>query len=341
MLTQLAITAAKPQAKPYKLGDGGGLYILIEPNGSKSWRFRYKIRGKENMLSLGVFPIVTLAQARGRRDDAQRTIAEGKDPSQKRREERLAGAIAAKNTFGVVAEEYLAKLKDEGAAQSTLDKNAWLLLDLAAPLYKRPVSELMPAEILDLLKRVEKSERRDTARRLRGVIGTVCRYAVVTLRAQNDPTYALRGALLKPDVQHRAAITDERNLGALMVNIDQYDGWPTLRAALLLLALTMTRPGDVRLMRKTEIVFPKALWRIPAERMKMRRPHDVPLSRQALVVIRDTWDLTRGNDLVTLYPLAQKAVVRKCLQLRATSDGLPKRRNDGAWLPLQCIHHPQ
>jgi integrase len=298
MLTQLAITAAKPQAKPYKLGDGGGLYLLVEPSGSKGWRFRYKIRGKENMLSLGVFPIVTLAQARARRDDAKRTIAEGEDPAQRRREEKLAAAVAASKTFGVIAEEYIAKLKDEGAAESTLDKNAWLLLDLAGSLRNRPIAELTPAEILDLLKRIEKSGRRDTARRLRGVIGSVSRYAVVTLRAQSDPTYALRGALLKPDVKHRAAITDERKLGALMLSIDEYDGWPSLRAALLLLALTMTRPGDVRLMRKSEIIFPKALWRIPAERMKMRRPHDVPLSRQALVVIRDMWELTQGNELL-------------------------------------------
>lgn len=298
MLTQLAITAAKPQAKPYKLGDGGGLYLLVEPSGSKSWRFRYKIRGKENMLSFGVFPIVTLAKARARRDEAKRTIAEGKDPAQKRREDKLAAAVSASNTFGVIAEEYIAKLKDEGAAESTFDKNAWLLLDLAAPLRNRPIAELTPAEILDLLKRIEKSGRRDTARRLRGVIGSVSRYAVVTLRAQNDPTYALRGALLKPDVKHRAAITDERKLGALMLSIDEYDGWPTLRAALLLLALTMTRPGDVRHMQKSEIVFPKAVWRIPAERMKMRRPHDVPLSRQALAVIRDMWNLTQGNGLL-------------------------------------------
>lgn len=314
MLTQLAITASKPKDKAYKLSDGNGLSLLMETSGAKLWRFRYRFGGKEKMLSLGSFPDVTLAQARGKRDDARKTLAAGIDPAQKRKEEKIAASISAANTFGAIAEEYIEKLADEGAAESTVSKNKWLLLDLASPLSKRPIAEILPAEILDLCKRVEKSGRRDTARRLRGTIGSVFRYAVVTLRAQGDPTYALRGALKKPDTKHYAAVTDELKLGALMVNIDQYDGWPTLRAALLLQALTMARPGDVRHMRKSEIIFPKSLWRIPAERMKMRRPHDVPLSRQALAVIRDMWDLTQGNGLLlpsirsNVKPLSENAM---------------------------------
>lgn len=314
MLTQLAISNAKPKAKPYKLSDGGGLSLLVEKTGSRLWRFRYVFGGKEKMLSFGAFPEVTLAQARAKRDEARQTLAGGIDPAQKRREDKVAASISAANTFGVVAAEYIDRLAKEGAAPSTISKNIWLLEDLAAPLSRRPVADITPVEILELLKRIEKSGRRDTARRLRGTMGTVFRYAVVTQRAPADPTYALKGALLRPDVQHRAAITDEAKLGALMVNIDQYDGWPTLRAALLLLALTMTRPGDVRHMRKSEIVFPKALWRIPAERMKMRRPHDVPLSKQALAVIREMWDLTVGTGLLlpsirsSVKPLSENAM---------------------------------
>jgi integrase len=306
MLTQLAITAAKPKAKPYKLTDTAGLSLLIGTGGSKLWRFRYYFGGKEKMLSLGSFPDVTLAKARAKRDEARQILAAGTDPAQRRREERNAAATSAANTFEVLAREYIDKIAKEGAAPVTLKKNVWLLLDLASPLAKRPIAEILPAEILDLCKRFEGLGRRETARRLRGTIGSVFRYAVVTLRATNDPTYALKGALLRPNVQHRAAITDEAKLGALMANIDEYDGWPTLRASLLLLALTMTRPGDVRHMRKSEIVFPKALWRIPAERMKMRRPHDVPLSRQALAIIREVWDLTAGNGL--LLPSVRSAV---------------------------------
>lgn len=306
MLTQVAITAAKPKAKPYKLSDTAGLSLLIGTGGSKLWRFRYCFGGKEKMLSLGSFPDVTLAHARAKRDEARQALAAGLDLAQKRKEEKRAAAISAANTFEALAREYIGKIRDEGAAAATVKKNTWLLLDLASPLAKRPIAEILPAEILDLCKRFEGLGRRETARRLRGTIGSVFRYAVVTLRATNDPTYALKGALLRPNVQHRAAITDEAKLGALMANIDEYDGWPTLRAALLLLALTMARPGDVRHMRKSEIVFPKALWRIPAERMKMRRPHDVPLSRQALALIREMWDLTEGNGL--LLPSVRSAI---------------------------------
>lgn len=297
-LTLFSIQNAEPREKQYKLSDGNGLHLLVQPGGSKLWLFRYRFAGKENMLSLGSFPDVSLASARQKRDDARRLLADGNDPSRKRKDDKLAAAVAAANTFGVVASEYLAKLKEEGAAESTLEKNRWLLEDLAAPLAARPITEIKPAEILDLLKRIEKTGRRETARRLRGTIGSVYRFAIANLKAETDPTYALRRALLKPNVQHRPAITDERHLGALMHSIDEYDGWPTLRAALLLSALTMCRPIEVRLMRKKEIIWPKATWEIPADRMKMRRPHDVPLSRQALAVLREVWDLFPESDLV-------------------------------------------
>jgi integrase len=215
-----------------------------------------------------------------------------------RKFDKYASAAAAQNTFGSIAAEYLANLEAQKAAQTTLEKNRWLLQDLAAPLSDRPISEITPTEVLEVLKRIEKSGRRETARRLRGTIGCVFRYAVVTLRATSDPTAALRGALLRPIINHRPAITDERQLGSLMISIDEYDGWVTIRAAMQLLALTMTRPGDVRFMRRSEIDFEGARWRIPADRMKMRRPHDVPLSRQALEVIRGIWPLSDNGDLV-------------------------------------------
>lgn len=293
VLTVFAIEKAKPREKPYKLSDGNGLALLVQPNGSKLWRFRYRFGGKENMLTFGPFPAVTLASARRKRDDARRLVAEGIDPAQQRKAEKAAATTTAENTFGVLAAEYIGKLKEQGNAASTIEKNRWLLEDLATPLASRPVAEIKPAEILDLLKRIEKSGRRDTARRLRGTIGSVYRFAIANLKAETDPTYPLRGALLQPIVQHRAAITDERQLGALMRSIDEYDGWRTIRGALLLLALTMTRPGDVRHMKRSEIIFPKSIWRIPAERMKMRRPHDVPLSRQALAVLGEVWDLSQ------------------------------------------------
>jgi integrase len=297
-LSNFAIAKARANDKPIKLSDGDGLHLLVKPGGAKLWRFRYRFAGRENMLAFGAYPAVSLSGARSKRDDARKLLADGKDPSVKRKLDKIAAATAAQNTFGAVAAEYLANMEANGASEATLSKNRWLLEDLATPLAARPIAEIVPAEILDILKRVEKSGRRETARRLRGALGSVFRHAIVTLRATNDPTYPLRGALLRPIVKHRAAITDEAELGALLSSVDEYDGWPTLRAALQLLSLTMTRPGDVRLMRRSEINFAKAVWRIPGERMKMRRPHDVPLSKQALAVLRDIWPLSEGGDLV-------------------------------------------
>lgn len=326
VLTVFAIEKAKPGQKPYMLTDGNGLHLLVNPNGSKLWRLRYRFGGKQNLLGLGAFPDVTLASARAKRDDARRLVVEGIDPSQKRKDEKIAATTSAQNTFGALSAEYITNLEGEHKAVSTIEKNRWLLEDLAKPLASRPITEITPAEILDLLKRIEKSGRRDTARRLRGTISSVYRFAISTLRATTDPTYPLRGALLRPIVQHRPAITDERELGALMRSIDEYDGWPTLRAALLLLALTMTRPGDVRHMKRSEIIFPKATWCIPAERMKMRRPHNVPLSTQALSVLRDIWDLSDGYELVlpsirsSVKPLSENAMNSALRRMGYTKD---------------------
>jgi integrase len=297
-LTQLAIVNAKAKDKPLMLADGFGLHLLVQPNGSKLWRFRYRFAGRANMLTFGAFPTVSLATARSKRDDARKLLANGTDPSVKRKLDKIAAATTAQNTFGAIAAEFLAHMEANGASESTLSKNRWMLQDLAAPLSDRPITEIVAAEILIVLKRIEKTGRRESARRLRGVIGSVFRHAVVTQRATTDPTFALRGALLRVNVTHRAAITDEARLGVLMSSIDEYDGWPTIRAALQLLALTMTRPGDVRGMRRSEINFNKAVWSIPAERMKMRRPHDVPLSKQAMGVLRDIWTVSDNGDLV-------------------------------------------
>lgn len=298
MLTQFAIQKAQPQAKPYKLMDSNGLFLLVQPNGKKLWRFRYHFVQRENMLALGAYPEVLLAQARKKRDQARSLLADGVDPAAKRRDDKVAAAYAARNTFGAVAAEYLDQLKENKRAITTLEKNTWLLNDLAKPLHKRPIKQVTAAEILALLKKIEKSGRRETARRLRGSIGSVFRLAIATLRADVDPTFALRGALLQPIVTHRPAITDETEFGGLMASIDEFDGWPTIRAGLQFLALTMTRPADVRYMRRSEVNFIKSVWSIPAARMKMRRPHDVPLSMQAVNVLRSVWELSDGDGFV-------------------------------------------
>lgn len=297
-LSNFAVRSAKPRTKRYRLSDGDGLYLLVQPNESKLWQLRYKLRGKENVLSFGRYPHVGLADARAKRDEAKKLIAAGTDPAEKRRIDKLVAEASQRQTFGLVAEEYIQRMEANGAAAGTITKTQWLLMDLASSLAKRPIKEIVPAEILDVLKRVEMSGRRETARRLRGVIGSVFRLAIVTLRAETDPTTALRGALLSPKVAGRAAITDEGRLGALLTAIDDYDGWPTISAALKLLMLTCVRPGEVRRATRDEFDLDKATWRIPAERMKMRRPHDVPLSRQALTVLSDVLTMSEGGGLV-------------------------------------------
>ena len=297
-LSHFDIQNAKSEAKPYKLADGGGLFLLVQPNGSKLWRLKYRHLGTERALSFGRYPAVSLAEARTKRDEAKKLIADGIDPSVRKKLARIAAETAARNTFGLVAGEFLSNLEANGAARSTMAKNKWLLEDLAASLANRPIAEITAAEILDLLKRIEKTGRRETARRLRGVMGTVFRLAVVTLRAPSDPTYALQGALLRANTKPRAAITDERQFGGLLRAIDGYDGRPTIKAALKFLALTFARPGEVRGATRSEINFDKAVWRIAAARTKMRRPHDVPLSKQALAALVDIWPMSEHCELV-------------------------------------------
>ena len=297
-LSEFAIRKAKSKEKPYRLSDGDGLHLLIQPSGSKAWQLRYRYQGKENILSFGKYPLVTLAEARQKRDVARKQLLEGIDPSAQRKLDKIAAATAARQTFGLVADEYIESLARSGVTESTVKKKVWLLKDLAAPLQKRPIAEIHPAEILDLLKRIELSGRYDTALRLRGTISSVFKLAIVTLRAKENPTIPLHGALISPKPKSRAAITDERKLGALWTDIEEYDGWPTIRLGLKFLMLTCVRPGEVRGAVRSEFDLDKAVWRISPDRMKMRQPHNVPLSRQALDVLREVWPLSDHGELV-------------------------------------------
>lgn len=297
-LSEFAIRKAKPREKVYRLSDGAGLHLLVHPSGSKLWQMRYRYLGKENVLSFGPYPLLSLAEARSKRDAARKQLQDGIDPAQQRRLEKIEAENAARRTFGLVADEYIERLVEKGSAEATITKTTWMLKDLAKPLSKRPINAIHPAEILDVLRKIEKSGRRETARRLRGTIGSVFKYAIVTLRAETDPTIPLHGALLPPKVTGRAAIIDEQKFGMLLVDIDVYDGWPTIAAGLKLLALTCVRPGEVRGAIRSEFDLDNAVWHIPAERMKMRSPHVVPLSRQALAVLKDIWPLSDHGELV-------------------------------------------
>lgn len=297
-LSEFSVRKATLREKPYKLADEGGLYLHVQPGGSKLWRMKYRYQGREKLLSFGPYPLITIAVARRHRDDARRLLLSGIDPAAKRQQDQRAALQNQQQSFGVVASEYLERQQQRGTARSTLTKTTWLLQDLAAPLKDRPIRDVTPAEVLTLLQRIEKSGRRETARRLRGTISGVFKLAIVTLRAELDPTVPLHGALLPPQVVGRAAITDERELGKLLRVIADYDGWPTITAGLQFLLLTCVRPGEVRGARRCEFDLDKAIWQIPAERMKMRQPHAVPLSRQALAILTDIWPVSEGGELV-------------------------------------------
>ncbi|QRG08724.1 tyrosine-type recombinase/integrase [Xanthobacter dioxanivorans] len=298
-LTDLALRNAKPKDKPYKLFDGGGLHLLVNPNGSRIWRLAYRFAGKPKQLSFGPYPTVSLAEARQKREEAKKQLLGGEDPSAVRKLEKVAASVSSANTFAAVAEEFIERLRGRGIAEITLAKKRWLLADLAGPsLGHRPISEISAFEVLSVLQQIERSGRRETARRLRSSIGAVFRFAIATLRAENDPTFALRDALERPQVRHISALTDPKALGGLLRAVDEYTGWPTVRSALLFTALTFARPGEVRGARWSEIDFEKAVWSIPAERMKMRRAHMVPLSRQAVAVLNEIRPLTGSSELV-------------------------------------------
>jgi integrase len=290
MLTDTAIRNAKAGARAIKLSDSGGLFLLIQPHGSRLWRMAYRFAGRQKTLAIGVYPTVTLKLAREKRDDARRLLADGTDPSLRRRLDKQAASRG--NSFKAVAEELLHKLAREGLAEVTLAKKRWLLAFAFALLAERPISKITASELLLVLRRIEGRGHYETARRLRSTCGMVFRYAIATGRAERDPSVDLRGALITPKVRHRAAIIDPREIGGLLRAIGGYSGRPLTKLALKLAPLVFVRPGELRRAEWAEFDLEAAEWRIPAAKMKMRRPHRVPLSRQAIAILRELQAVT-------------------------------------------------
>ena len=215
-LTVLAIKAAKGRDKQYKLADSGGLHLLVLPSGQRYWRMNYRYLGRYKTLAFGVWPDVDLADARAKRDDARKLLANGRDPSAQNKLEKIAASVAAANTFKAVAEEWYVKAEKEGLAPATLNKIRWLL-DFAYPsLGNRPIAEILPHELLLVLRKFEAKGRHESAKRLRSTCGQVFRYAIATARANRDITADLRGALASVKVTHRAAITRPMEVGSLL-----------------------------------------------------------------------------------------------------------------------------
>ncbi len=297
-LTDTAIKAIKKPDSQKKLSDGGGLFLLVTPSGSKHWRMAYRFEGKQKTLAFGSYPAVTLADARKRREEAKALLAKQVDPSQHAKLEKIAKRHSNAMTFKAVADEFLQKVAKEGKAKTTQEKKEWLLSLAMNDLGARPVAEISAAEILVPLLRVQEKGNYETARRMRSAIGQVFRFAIATARAENDPTFGLKGALTTPTVTHRAAIIEKKALGGLLRAIWGYEGAPETRFALQLMAYLYPRPGELRQAEWREFNLEQATWTIPEVRTKMRREHRKPLPKQAVNILKLLKELTGDAKLI-------------------------------------------
>jgi integrase len=296
LLTETRIRAAKPTEKPYKLFDERGLFMLVTTAGGRLWRFRYRLGGVEKLLTLGAYPDVSLKRAREKRDDARRSVADGIDPGAKRRAEHDAEI----NTFVAVADEWLLTKKNV-LTPATWERDHRQIHKWVVPyLGNKPIASIEAPELLEVLKRIEAKGVIDTAHRSREVCGRVFRYAIATGRAKHDIAADLVGALAPRTTQHHAAITDPAKVGELLRAIDGYDGQPTTGAALRLAPYVFVRPTELRAAEWSEITLDSEQpeWRIPAERMKMREAHIVPLARQSVNILRELQPITGRQQYV-------------------------------------------
>ena len=282
-LTDTEIRGLKPKEKPYKVSDGHGLYLLINKNGSRWWRFKYRIAKKEKLLSLGVYPDISLKLARERCEEVRRQLSTGADPSAKRKAEKIAQA----DSFEAVAREWFAKFSANWADSHSSKVLRRLEMDVFPWLGSRAVSQILPSELLTCLRRVEARGALDSAHRVQQTCGQIFRYAIATGRADRDSSADLRGALPPATSGHFASITEPVRIGELLRAIAGYRGTFVTYSALRLAPLVFVRPGELRQAQWPEFDLDAAEWRIPPERMKARVLHIVPLSRQASEIVRE------------------------------------------------------
>lgn len=295
MLTDLAVRKAGARGRAYKLTDGGGLYLLVSATGQRYWRMDYSFAEKRSTIALGVYPTISLADARAKRLEIKRQLAEGINPAVQRKIDKITGALANANSFQAVADEWLKKAGREGRAEVTLGKLKWLL-DFAHPILgQRKIADIKAPELLAVLRAVEKRGFYEAARRLRSTCGQVFRYAIATGRADRDISADLRGALVVPKVRHRAAITTAKGAGVLLRAIDVYSGYPITHAALKLAPHVFVRPGELRQAEWAEFDLIKNIWTIPAHKTKMRVAHRVPLTRQVLAILDELREISRAR----------------------------------------------
>jgi integrase len=293
-LTDTEVKKAKPSSKQTTLFDGGGLFLLISTSGGKLWRFKYRYAGKEKLLSFGIYPETSLADARQARTDARKLLAQDIDPSEFRKTNKALNKELLANTFEAVAREWHHKFTSAGkwSPGHAADILHRLEKDIFPPIGSRPISEIKPKDLLKALERIASRGALDTAHRLRHYCGMVFRYAIVTERAERDIAADLRGAMPAVKNEHHAALTTPKSIAPLLRAIDGYQGSFVVKCALQLLPMFFCRPGELRAAAWCEIDFDNALLEIPAERMKMQRPHIVPLSFQATEILKSLHQMT-------------------------------------------------
>lgn len=303
-LTDTAIRSAKVGPKPTKLADEKGLYLLLTPSGGKLWKLKYRTGGKEKKLAFGSYPEVSLKEARRRRDQARTLLASGIDPSEEKKAAARAAEECARNSFGAVAGDYFEHISRSGREAVTVKKSQWLYSLMERDLGLRPITAIQPAELLTTLRKVEAKGHYETARRMRSLASRIFRYGVATSRADADPTSLLRGALIPPKVKHHSAILEPTRVGELLRAIDGFDGQPLTQIALKLTPHLFVRPGELRRAEWSEFDFDKRIWTIPAEKMKMRNAHQVPLSKQAMGLLEAAFALSERQQFAfsSLYP---------------------------------------
>jgi integrase len=286
-LSDTRVRNAKPGAKQLKLFDRDGLFLMITPAGGKRWRLKYRFDGKEKLLALGTYPEVSLVTAREKRDAARKQVAAGINPGEFRKSLKAAKVAESENSFKIVAREWHSKFIKTWSATHAAHVFERLVKDVFPWIGTRPIGEIKAPELLSVLQRIESRGALDTAHRVRHTCGQVFRYAVATGRAEHDPAADLKGALPPVKNDHFAAPTDPKAVAPLLRTIDEYQGSFVVKCALRLAPLLFVRPGELRHAEWAEIDFEAEQWNIPGVKMKMKEPHIVPLSRQALAILQE------------------------------------------------------
>ncbi len=297
-LTDTALKNLKPLATQYKKADGGGLYLLVKPNGTKLWRLDYRFFGTRKTLAVGQYPAVSLSAARAAREAAKALLAKDLDPGAEKKQAKLVATISQENTFDKAVDAYLENMVKRGRAAPTIEKNTWMLKELSKPLARRPIADIKPIEIANVIKHIEARGVVYSAIQTRATISRVFQLAIAKGQIEIDPTPSMKGALKQHVTESYPGLTEPADVGGLMRAVQGYDGWPQLGAALRLQAYCFARPGETRTLEWDELDLKGRIWSIPASKSKLRRPQDVPLSDQAMDVIESMRPLNGDQKFV-------------------------------------------